>query len=88
MIGHHNNNMIMMQGSFVAVPWQGEDPPLFAGAPAMSDLILWGAVAGGVLLACIISMCCFAVLQSAHERSRAEKLLAEDRRALLDRSKP
>ena len=71
------------KGRFDAVPWRSEDPPLGDWAPSTANVILWGAVAGGVLLACIIGMCCFAVLQSANERRRADKLLASDRQALL-----
>ena len=72
-----------IRGSYEAVPWRGEEPPPVAGAPSVGTLILWGGVGGGVLLACLVGTCCFALLSDARERRRADAILAADRELLL-----
>lgn len=72
-----------IRGSFEAVPWRGEEPPL--GAPSIASLMLWGGAGAGVLLACIGGMCCFALAYDARERRRADAILAADRALVRSR---
>jgi hypothetical protein len=65
-----------------AVVWQGEDPPLPLWNASAADLIVWGGIAGGVLLACMLSACCFAALSRSEDARRAQALLDIDRAVL------
>lgn len=71
-----------LQCAVTAIVWQGEDPPLPLWGASATDLVLWGGIAGGVLLACLLSACCFAALSRSEDERRARALLDTDRAVL------
>ena len=78
--------------TIAAVPWQGEGyGPLGPDIPWQwtgSDVILWGGSAAGILLSCVVGMCCFVRLSVSREQQRAANILKGDRHLLGDLMEP
>jgi hypothetical protein len=74
----------MLRCRISAVPWVGEDAgPLGLNWQLTgSDVLLWGGLAGGLLVACSVSVCCFVQLSQSRESKRAALLLAKDRKIM------
>lgn len=90
-----NNGILSMtfqsrtvQCAVSAVPWQGEGSgPLGPGLPWQwtgTDAILWGGSIAGILLTCIIGICCYVRIVSSREHERVEKLLMRDRELIRE----
>ena len=67
-----------------AVPWVGEDvgPLGMNWQMTVGDVLLWGGVMGGILVACVIGVCCFVQLAIKKERKRTTTLLLKDARIM------
>ena len=74
--------------SITAVPWQGEGyGPFGPDIPWQwtgSDVIMWGGCIAGVLVFCVVGMCCLVRISASREQQRADKILQLDRRLIRD----
>jgi hypothetical protein len=69
-----------------AEPWAGEDiGPLGLNLWQLTagDVMLWGGIAGGILMLFSVIVCCFVCMSAKKESKRMAALLAKDRKALL-----
>ena len=74
--------------SITAVPWQGEGyGPFGPDLPWQwtgSDVIMWGGCIAGVLVFCILGMCCLVRISASREQQRADKIFQLDKRLIRD----